>query len=126
MQEELKNYDKTLAKNHFKHTKRLENKYWEEDGILEETHTSPIIITEEDEDSGDEDSDQEDCIARATTVVMENGDQVDHGGDLSLWDCDWAYDIFERELEIGNYMVDTTATRGRGRGRRGRCRQCPL
>lgn len=57
---------------------------------------------------------------------MENGDQVDHGGDLSLWDCDWAYDIFERELEIGNYMVDTTATRGRGRGRRGRFRQCPL
>ncbi|OXA42836.1 Golgi-associated plant pathogenesis-related protein 1, partial [Folsomia candida] len=77
---------------------------------------SALTEDEEDEDSGDEDSDQEDCIARATTVVMENGDQVDHGGDLSLWDCDWAYDIFERELEIGNYMVDTTATRGRGRG----------
>ncbi|OXA36886.1 hypothetical protein Fcan01_28322, partial [Folsomia candida] len=69
------------------------------------TYGTTSMATEEDEDSGDEDSDQEDCIARATTVVMENGDQVDHGGDLSLWDCDWAYDIFERELEIGNYMI---------------------
>jgi hypothetical protein len=91
----------------------LRKKYWDEDKIMDNLPTfNPIVITQADEDADTESEGEND-----EGDDYFEGDEVDLGGDMTLWDCDWAYDIFENELDIGTHMASVPNPRRSNRYR---------
>jgi len=106
---------------------RIQDKYWEEDGFIEEANIQPLIINMQTEDSDEEDegeteSDSDDELGTETDTLDDNDDddEVEYGGSIIITECLESGEQFRLERELQQFMIDGSQ-RGRGRGRgRGR------